>query len=74
MNYIAAALMYHCEDFIAYHIFEKVVDSFGVSEIYKEGLPGLLMHSNNFRSIMQTRFPEVSSHLDQAGIDCNLFF
>ena len=48
MNYLAASLLFHCADYIAYAIFNEIIDHFAVSEIFKEGLPGLKMHANNF--------------------------
>jgi hypothetical protein len=44
MSFIAAALLYHCGEVGAFWMLVHLMDSFGLKEIFKHGLPGLAKH------------------------------
>jgi len=41
MNYIAASLLYHCDESTSYWIMKVLLDKYGLQDIFAEGFKGM---------------------------------
>lgn len=73
MNYIMAALLWHCSEIQAFWIFVKLITDYNLRENFIDGLPGLLMHFDVVENYIRTLWPAFLDHLQNNSIMVGMF-
>lgn len=68
MNFIAASLLYHCSEEIAFWIFVTLIEDYELRDIYETNLPGLYKHSHVITNLMETDLGDLHQHFIDHGI------
>ena len=64
MNYIAASLLWHCDEDIAYYILVQLFDKLGAAQVYAGDLSGIQRHTDTFYSgYLPAHAPEIHANL-----------
>lgn len=45
MNFIAAALLHHCSEEVAFWLFVSLIEDYEMRDIYESGTPGVYKHN-----------------------------
>lgn len=45
MNFIAAALLHHCSEEVAFWLFVSLIEDYEMRDIYQNGTPGVYKHT-----------------------------
>jgi hypothetical protein len=45
MNFIGAALLYHCSEEVAFWLFVSLIEDYDLRDIYEQGTPGVYKHN-----------------------------
>ncbi|EGR28744.1 TBC domain protein [Ichthyophthirius multifiliis] len=59
MNMIAASLLFHCEEYIAFWIFQMIFEKLEMRDIYKQHLPGLSKHTQLIDILILKNLPDL---------------
>lgn len=73
MNYIMAALLWHCSESQAFWIFIKLLTEYNLKENFIDGLPGLLMHFDVIENYIRSMWPKLHDHLQNNSIVVGMF-
>ena len=65
MNSIAASLLYHSDEVIAFDLLVRLLNDYHLKEVHKTGLSGFFEHSNNIELLVNAHLPPISAHLKQ---------
>jgi len=63
MNFLVAALLYHCSEEIAFWLFVSLLEDYEIRDVYLSGLPGLYKHIYIIGSLIKKNFKELAEHL-----------
>lgn len=73
MNYIMAALLWHCSESQAFWIFTKLITDYNLRENFIDGLPGLLKHFDVIENHIRNMWPKLYTHLQNNSIVVGMF-
>jgi len=62
MNFIVAALLYHCSETLSFWLFVSLIEDYQLRDIYIPGLPGLYMHTQIIEMLVMEKIPLIFSH------------
>ena len=64
MNFIAATLMYHCNEEVAFWLFVHLMQMSDVRSIYQPpNMPGLILHVRVLEQLIQMKLAKLNHHL-----------
>ena len=63
MNFVVAALLYHCSEDITFWLFVSLLEDFEIRDVYLAGLPGLYKRTYIIDELIRLNFEELSNHL-----------
>ena len=73
MNYIVAALFYHCGEVLAFEMTIRALNDYHLKEVHMSKLPGLYYHCDIIRGIMKEELPDLMSHFEDLNIEVMVF-
>jgi hypothetical protein len=73
MNFVAGALLIHCEEAIAFWLFIELLESYEMREVYDVGLKGMYRHSAVLEKLIQKYMPEINEHFEEVDVKCEMF-
>jgi len=73
MNFIAAALLYHAEEYLAFWLMALIFETFEMRDIYLPGLPGLSKHCQIIDILISNYLPSIYTHFCKYDIKVQLF-
>ena len=59
MNFLAASLLYHCDEVISFWLLVALTEERGLSQVYSPGLSGLHTHLERFTQVLSHTDPEI---------------
>ena len=62
MNFIAACLLYHSDEIIAFGLFDALLNDYGLREVYTSELVGLFKHARIMEAILSEKLPDLYEH------------
>lgn len=62
MNFIVAALLFHCSEEIAFWLFVSLIEDYEMRDIYKPHLPGLYKHTQIINMLIFTNARQIYQH------------
>ena len=69
LNYIVASLFFHCGEVLAFELTIRLLNDYHLKEVHMSKLPGLYMHCEVIRALVQEELPELHSHFTQKNIE-----
>jgi len=73
LNFIVGILIVNMEEEEAFWLLVQLMKKYSLSNIYAKGLPGLLMCTSIFDSIVPHLLPNIANHFVSNGISTNMF-
>eukprot|EP00826_Nyctotherus_ovalis_P043074 TRINITY_DN4505_c0_g1_i9.p1 TRINITY_DN4505_c0_g1~~TRINITY_DN4505_c0_g1_i9.p1 ORF type:complete len:206 (-),score=46.93 TRINITY_DN4505_c0_g1_i9:42-659(-) len=73
MNFVVAALLYHCSEEIAFWLFVTLLEDYEIRDVYLTGLPGLYRHTHVIGSLLKRNFKELTEHLSAHEVKIEVF-
>jgi TBC1 domain family member 14 len=74
MNFIGAVLLYHCGESLAFHLFIKLLDKYGISDVFlMPEMNGLEQHNREISRLLQIEMPDLFFHFIEKGVSLHLF-
>lgn len=73
MNFIAATLLYHSDEYIAFGLFEILLIDYDLQDVYMNGLSGLYKHSKIIDALINEKIPALHNHLVKHEIKAEMF-
>ena len=68
LNYIVAGLYFHCGEVLAFELTIRALNDYHLKEVHMAKLPGLYMHYEVIRILVQNELPELSAHFAEKRI------
>lgn len=62
MNFIAASLLYHTSEVCAFWLLISMIDTYGMKEVFKQGLPGVGKHDHEIQALGRRVLPKIFDH------------
>ena len=62
INFIGAALLYHCGEAAAYYLFMRVIQKYDLASILRPGMKGLDQHNAEIDSVVKHQLSDLYSH------------
>ena len=69
LKYIVASLFFHCGEVLAFELTIRLLNDYHLKEVHMSKLPGLYMHCEVIRALVQEELPELHSHFTQKNIE-----
>ena len=63
MNNIAAVLLYHMDETLAFELFIRLLNDYHLKEVHMVKFPGLHHHCEIVDILLAQRMPKLASHL-----------
>lgn len=73
MNFVAGALLIHCEESIAFWLMVELFEKFELREVYEDGLKGMYRHSEILEKLMAKYLPKVLEHFETVDVRVEMF-
>jgi len=73
MNFIAASLLYHADEYISFWLLTLIFEKFEMRDIYLPKLPGLSKHCQIIDILMLNYIPDLYAHLCKFEIKVEMF-
>jgi hypothetical protein len=73
MNFIAASLLFHSNEVIAFYLFESILNDYKLKDIYLGNLEGIQKHFSIIEAIINSELPELHKHLKNHDITIQMF-
>lgn len=72
MNYIAAILLIHSDEVIAFQLLEHLLNDYQLSDVYINDLEGLHKHCRIIDALILEKLPKLSSLFKENGIEVKI--
>lgn len=73
MNYIVAALFYHCGEVLAFEFTLRALNDYHLKEVYMYKLSGLDYHIEILQAIFKEEFTDLMEHFKYREINIMVF-
>ena len=73
MNYIVAALLWHCSEVDAFWIFVGMMEKFELRDTYLPSFPGLSKHTQIIQLLMFEHLPTLHLHFSEFNVHLKMF-
>ena len=73
MNFIVGFLLFHCDENIAFWLFVALFEEYDYRQVFEKNFPGLKIHVDKVKSILQKYNPKLYDELAQAGVTYEIF-
>ncbi len=62
MNFIVGALLFHCEESVAFWLFVALTEDYELREVYQPGLPGLYKRTALAEEMIERGLKDIHQH------------
>lgn len=73
MNFVAGAILIHCEESIAFWLFIELLENYEMREVYDDGLIGMYRHSAILEKFISKYMPEINDHFEEVDVKVEMF-
>ncbi|CAD8055240.1 unnamed protein product [Paramecium primaurelia] len=73
MNFVAAGLIYHSDNFVAFELLRKLIDLLQMNDLYSPMSPGLSKHIQLIDYLILTKMPDLYQHFCINGVKVDMF-
>jgi len=73
MNFIAASLLYHAEEYLAFWLMAMIFETFEMRDIYLPGLPGLSKHAQLIDILLLNSTPNIYTHFCKYEVKVTMY-
>lgn len=68
MNNIAACLLYHSDQVLAFELLIRTINDYHLKEVHMAQFPGLYEHCETFDLILPHKMPKLAAHFKQLNV------
>ena len=69
LNYIVASLYYHCGEVLSFELTIRLLNDYHLKEVHMSKLPGLYLHCDVIKVLVQEELPVLSKHLQEKRVE-----
>lgn len=73
MNFIAASLLYHSDEIIAFYLLERILNEYKYKDIYLNEMEGFHKHCRIIEYLLLEKIPLLYEHFQKNEIKAELF-
>ncbi len=73
MNFIAASLLYHCSEELAFWLFVSLIEEHEMRDIYQNNLPGLSKHCQIIEILQSNHLPQLFYHFSKYRVTIEMY-
>ena len=73
MNFPAGAILYHCEESVAFWIFVGLLEQYNLKTVYDDGFSGMHEQIEKSQNLISHFLPLVAENFDSFGLTTDIF-